>query len=133
MIGNKSLRVAFGLFVSLMLVSTVASGRNQRRATEPPAVREIRRVLDQQGEAWNRQALDGVMKGYWHSRDLTFYSGGTTVSGWEETLRRYRTRYQTGGNQMGRLVFSDLKIELLGPNAAFVRGRFHLTMNNGES
>jgi beta-aspartyl-peptidase (threonine type) len=55
------------------------------------------------------------------------------VSGWESTLERYRKRYQGEGNEMGNLEFLDLKIELLGPNAAFVRGRFHLKMSTGES
>lgn len=55
------------------------------------------------------------------------------VSGWEPTLKRYRERYQSEGREMGRLDFSDLKIELLGASAAFVRGRFHLKMTTGES
>ena len=65
--------------------------------------------------------------------DLTFFSDGTTVSGWEETLGRYRKRYQSAGNEMGKLEFRDIKIELLGPSAAFVRGRFHLKMSGGDS
>jgi beta-aspartyl-peptidase (threonine type) len=72
------------------------------------------------------------MQGYWKSSALTFYSGGTTVSGWEETLGRYRNRYQSGGAEMGKLEFLDLKIDLLGPRAAFVRGRFHLKMSSTE-
>ena len=73
------------------------------------------------------------MRGYWRSPDLTFYSGATAVSGWEETLARYRTRYQSGGSEMGKLEFRDLKIELLGSRAAFVRGRFFLKMTTVES
>jgi beta-aspartyl-peptidase (threonine type) len=96
-------------------------------------VQEIRRVLARQVEAWNRRDLEGFMQGYWNSPDLTFYSGGTTVSGWEPTLKRYRERYQGEGREMGHLDFSDLKIELLGPSAGFVRGRFHLKMAGGES
>lgn len=132
MMRKNFINSALGLLVPLLLVPTVASERNQRTSAEPPAVREIRRVLDRQVEAWNRRDLEGFMKGYWHSRDLTFYSGGTTVSGWEETLGRYRNRYQSAGNEMGKLAFTDLKIELLGPNAAFVRGRFNLKMSSAE-
>jgi beta-aspartyl-peptidase (threonine type) len=90
-------------------------------------------VLDRQVEAWNRRDLEGFMQGYWHSPELTFYSGGTVVSGWETTLARYRNRYQGEGHEMGQLDFLDLKIELLGPSAAFVCGRFHLKMSSGES
>jgi beta-aspartyl-peptidase (threonine type) len=33
---------------------------------------------------------------------------------------------------MGKLVFSDLDIQQLGPNAAVVRGRWELTMSDGN-
>jgi len=104
----------------------------QKKTAELPAAREIRAVLDRQVLAWNRRDLEGFMKGYWRSPDLTFYSGGTTVSGWEPTLERYRKSYQSEGKEMGKLDFSELKIELLGPSAAFVRGRFHLKMSSSE-
>ena len=104
----------------------------QKRSAEPKSAQDIRQVLDRQVTAWNNRDLEGFMKGYWHSSELTFYSGGTTVSGWEETLARYRNRYQSAGTEMGHLEFTDLKIELLGPAAAFVRGRFHLKMTSSE-
>lgn len=109
-----------------------AVNAKQKKQDAPRAAREIRAVLDRQVEAWNRRDLEGFMQGYWHSPDLTFYSGGTITSGWEPTLERYRGRYQGSGNEMGHLDFLDLKIELLGPSAAFVRGRYHLKMTNSE-
>ncbi len=117
-----------------LIVMAIAMGANARQKTSvpEPAVKEIRAVLDRQVQAWNRRDLEGFMQGYWRSPDLTFYSGGTTVSGWDETLLRYRNRYQSAGTEMGKLEFLDLKIELLGPRAAFVRGRFHLKMSSTE-
>jgi beta-aspartyl-peptidase (threonine type) len=111
----------------------IGAGAKQKNSVSKPPAKEIRAVLDRQVEAWNRRDLEAFMQGYWHSPNLTFYSGGTTVSGWEETLGRYRNRYQSAGAEMGTLVFSDLKVELLGPSAAFVRGQFHLKMSSGES
>jgi ketosteroid isomerase-like protein len=121
------------LIVSLVIMTSSTPARTTQKSPEPRAVQEIRRVLDRQVEAWNRRDLEGFMQGYWNSPNLTFYSGGTTVSGWEPTLKRYRERYQSEGREMGQLDFSDLKIELLGPSAAFVRGRFHLKMASGDS
>jgi len=117
-----------------LIVMAIAMGANARQKTSvpEPAVKEIRAVLDRQVQAWNRRDLEGFMQGYWRSPDLTFYSGGTMVSGWDETLLRYRNRYQSAGTEMGKLEFLDLKIELLGPRAAFVRGRFHLKMSSTE-
>ncbi len=133
MLRQNVIKLTLRIEVAMLLATTVSGASRQKKATEPPPVREIRAVLDRQVEAWNRSDLEGFMQGYWRSPDLTFYSGGTVVSGWESTLDRYRKRYQSEGNEMGRLDFSDLKIELLGPIAAFVRGRFHLKMTSGES
>jgi beta-aspartyl-peptidase (threonine type) len=93
---------------------------------------EIRAVLDQQASAWNRGDLDAYMAaGYWNSPDLTFFSGGTVTRGYQPTLERYRRGYQTTGREMGKLDFSDVTVEMLGPEAAVARGRFHLAMKNG--
>lgn len=126
-------KLAASLVVVAGLFACASNAARPRAAIEPRSARDIRAVLDRQVAAWNRGDLEDFMIGYWHSRDLTFYSGSTIVSGWEETLARYRNRYQSGGNEMGHLDFADLKIELLGPSAAFVRGRFHLKMTTGES
>jgi ketosteroid isomerase-like protein len=34
---------------------------------------------------------------------------------------------------MGKLEFANLRIEMLGPDSAFVRGEFHLTMSDGKT
>jgi len=129
---SKTLRAAIA--IPLMIGATVicASARQTKSAPEP-VIKEIRAVLERQVQAWNRRDLEGFMLGYWKSSDLSFYSGGTIVTGWDETLARYRNRYQSAGNQMGHLEFASLKIELLGPSAAFVRGRFYLTETSAES
>lgn len=132
MLRQNLIKIALGIGAGVLLGATVSGAAKQKSAREPLAARAIRQVLDRQVEAWNRRDLEGFMNGYWRSPDLTFYSGGTVVSGWESTLKRYRERYQSEGNEMGKLDFSDLKIELLGPSAAFVRGRFHLKMTSGE-
>lgn len=132
MISRHKIKFASAIVVTLMLTAIPAFAK-QKSAAEPRAAQEVRRVLDRQVAAWNHRDLEGFMKGYWHSSELTFYSGGTIVSGWEETLSRYQNRYQSAGKEMGKLQFSDLKIELLGPAAAFVRGQFHLKMDGSES
>jgi beta-aspartyl-peptidase (threonine type) len=73
------------------------------------------------------------MAGYWNSADLTFFSGAKQTSGWQATLDRYRATYASPGHEMGTLEFSDLRIEMLGPGAAFVRGAWHLTMLDGKT
>jgi len=116
---------------ALLAVSAQASGK-RNSAAESKDARDIRALLDRQVAAWNRSDLEGFMSGYWHSEELSFYSGATKTSGWQATIDRYRKRYQGEGREMGHLDFSDLQIELLGPRAAFVRGKWHLKTGSPE-
>lgn len=86
----------------------------------------IRAVILAQEEAWNRGDLKGFMAGYWNSEKLTFYSGKDIKQGWQATFDRYRARYQAPGQEMGKLTFSDLEVDLLTPEQALVRGRWKL-------
>ena len=116
------------IFTAPFLLLTLASAANPSGNAQAA----IRQVLEKQVEAWNRQDLDAFMQGYWHSPELTFFSGATENRGWDAALERYRKAYQSGGRQMGKLAFSDLQIESLGPAAGFVRGSFRLTMPDGK-
>lgn len=91
----------------------------------------IKHMLVSQIEAWNHGQLEGFMQGYWHSPDLTFFSGATITRGWEPTLERYRQRYKSQGKEMGQLQFQDLNIDVLSRKSAVVTGKFELTMSDG--
>jgi uncharacterized protein (TIGR02246 family) len=93
----------------------------------------IRKLIEEQQAAWNRHDLEGFMAGYWNSPELTFFSGAHESKGWQAALDRYKTNYQGAGHEMGKLEFANLRIETLGPEAAFVRGEFHLTMSDGTT
>ena len=93
----------------------------------------IGKVIEDQQVAWNRHELAGFMAGYWNSPELTFFSGGHESKGWEAALDRYKKNYQGAGREMGKLEFANLRIEMLGADAAFVRGEFHLTMPDGKT
>jgi hypothetical protein len=86
---------------------------------------QIVNVLNAQADAWNRGDLDGFMEPYWKSDELTYSAAGQTTSGWSELLARYRDRYPTA-ERMGRLEFDQLRIRLLGPEAALAIGRWHV-------
>src|SRR5260370_3993581 len=88
----------------------------------------VRKVLDDQAAAWNKGDLEAFMAGYWKSPNLSFTSGNTKTKGWDATLERYKKRYQGEGKEMGKLTFSEVEVEMLGPDAALVRGRFTLEM-----
>jgi beta-aspartyl-peptidase (threonine type) len=113
------------------LALAVALGA-QEAATEGLAARDARSVLDAQVEAWNRGDLEGFMAGYWRSPDLVFCSGSTVTKGWDETLARYRKRYQAEGREMGKLRFDGIEVIPLGEDAALARGAWRLVMADGQ-
>ncbi len=113
----------------VLLATAFASAQNQNSPSIDDA---IRAVLHAQMDAWNHHDLDAFMAGYWKSPELTFFSGATETKGWEPTLERYRRAYQSAGHSMGTLSFTDLRVEPLSADAAFVRGQFHLVMPDGK-
>jgi beta-aspartyl-peptidase (threonine type) len=119
---------SLAIFTAFFLLLALASAANQPANAQVA----IRQVLDKQVEAWNQHDLEGFMQAYWHSPELTFFSGATVHRGWDAALERYRKAYLSEGRQMGKLAFSDLQIEPVGPAAALVRGSFHLTMPDGK-
>ena len=113
--------------VVMMLWSAIAWG-SPATPTE-----EIRQAIVKQQDAWNRGDLEAFMAGYWNSPELTFFSGARESQGWQAALDRYKKSYQSAGHEMGKLEFANLRIEMLGTEAAFVRGEFHLTMSDGKT
>lgn len=112
---------------------TDASQSETTQQVRDQAEEGIKHVLVSQIEAWNQGQLETFMQGYWHSPDLTFFSGAAITRGWEPTLQRYRDRYKSQGKEMGKLQFQDLKIDVLDRRSAVVTGKFQLTMSNGST
>lgn len=126
------------LAFALSGVTTAQRAAGERRAQMKERMQDeraaVRELLDHQVEAWNRGDLEGYMEGYWRSEQLTFFSGGTVTRGWDATIARYRKRYQSAGKaSMGKLDFSDLEVQRLGPQSAMARGHWHLVMAAAES
>ena len=113
---NAVRRIWLAIFVGQALAAT---------ALADDSVTEIRAVLTQQAEAWNRGDISAFMEHYWKSDELTFSSGGQTTRGWKNTKENYQRRYPTR-EKMGQLTFSQLEITSLGGAAALVLGRWRL-------
>ena len=94
-------------------------------AVAESAAADVRAVLDTQVEAWNRGDVDAFMQGYWKSEQTEFVGSNGLLRGWQAVLERYRQAYPDR-HAMGTLTFSDLEINLLGPEAALVVGRWRL-------
>jgi beta-aspartyl-peptidase (threonine type) len=92
---------------------------------------EIRAVIQEQQEAWNRGDIDAFVQAYWNSDEVTFAGSGGVTRGWQPVLNRYRERYHDR-QAMGQLDFTNLEVHPLGKDAAFVLGRWHLKRANDE-
>jgi beta-aspartyl-peptidase (threonine type) len=118
------MKLAVACVVCLAFQNVVSS--DEKKA--PIEEMAVRAVLDDQVAAWNKGDLPGFMKGYWNSKDLTFYSGKDKQQGWAETLERYKRRYQGEGKEMGKLSFAEIDIQMIGPDHALVKGRWQVEM-----
>jgi len=86
---------------------------------------QIQALLNDQMNAWNRGDIEGYMQGYWKSDSLLFTSGGKIQRGWKATFEKYKKSYNTKA-KMGTLKFSQLEINLLSHESAWVFGRWEL-------
>jgi ketosteroid isomerase-like protein len=110
------------LVLSLSLLAACATAPAPRANDDASAIRIL---LQQQSDAWNRGDIDAFMQGYWQDDRLRFASGDSVASGWQTTLERYRAHYPDRA-AMGQLSFTDVDIEMVGPDAALVFGRWSL-------
>jgi len=89
-------------------------------------------VLDKQVAEWNAGNLAGFMETYAQSTNTRFASGGDISLGWQTVFDRYRRKY--GDKEtMGKLRFSDIDIQALGPDSALAFGGWHLTRAGTDS
>lgn len=86
----------------------------------------VRGVLLAQRDAWNRGDLDGYMAGYWKDQRLLFTAGGVIRRGWAETDAKYRAKYGTNTDSMGRVAFELIDVKGVGADGAVVLGRWDL-------
>lgn len=83
---------------------------------------DIRDLLADQTDAWNRGDLQAFIKPY--AEDCTFI-GKQVVKGREKVLARYKSVYPTPA-AMGKLVFHNLEVRELSERIAVVTGQWRL-------
>ena len=92
-----------------------------------PAAEEyaIRQVIAEMEAAWNRGDFRGYMAGF-KNPDVVFVSRGEFQRDWQGTLDHYVRDYGGSPERRGRLHFRDIRIEMLGPDAAQLISRYRL-------
>ncbi|WP_197685138.1 nuclear transport factor 2 family protein [Allosphingosinicella indica] len=107
------------LALSLASPVTAAPSAEQEKAA-------IRDVIARMQAAWNRGDFRGYMAGF-ANPDVIFVSRGKLQDGWQGTLDHYIRDYGGSENLRGNLRFYDIRIEMLGPDAAQLISRYRLS------
>ncbi len=87
--------------------------------------RSIRQVIADMEAAWNRGDFRGYMAGF-KNPDVVFVSRGQFQRDWQGTLDHYVRDYGGDPARRGRLHFFDIRVEMLGPDAAQLISRYRL-------
>ena len=85
----------------------------------------ILKVITSMQTAWNHGDFRGYMQGF-KNPDVIFVSGGKFQDGWQGTLDHYIRDYGASPDTRGTLRFYDIRIEMLGPDAAQLISRYQL-------
>jgi uncharacterized protein (TIGR02246 family) len=91
-------------------------------AAEKQAIRD---VISRMEAAWNSGDFRGYMQGF-ANPDVVFVSRGEFQKDWQGTLDHYIRDYGGSVERRGTLHFFDIKIEMLGPDAAQLISRYRL-------
>lgn len=121
---THSISPSMNKFLAVFLISTLSLLKVAAQTTNS-IIQEINEVMLQQETDWNKGDIEAYMLGYWKSDSLLFLGGKGPVYGWEKTLSNYQKTYASK-NQMGKLKFENIKIEVLSDTNAFVIGKWHL-------
>lgn len=91
----------------------------------------IRAVIATMQAAWNRGDFHGYMAGF-ADPDVVFVSRGRIQKDWQATLDHYIDEYGGGAGSQGELAFSNIRIEMLAPDAAQLISDYRLVRAAGN-
>ena len=109
---------AVALAAAFLLASPAAAGPKSERAA-------ILHVVARMEASWNRGDFRGYMAGF-KNPNVVFVSGGKFQDGWQGTLNHYVRDYGGSPERRGKLHFYNMKVDLLGPDAAMLIGQYRL-------
>jgi uncharacterized protein (TIGR02246 family) len=107
---------------ALLLLAACAPAPAVDPAAEQAAIWQV--IADMEA-AWNRGDFAGYMRGF-KNPDVVFVSRGEFQRDWQGTLDHYVRDYGGDPARRGRLHFFDIRVEMLGPDAAQLISRYRL-------
>jgi ketosteroid isomerase-like protein len=126
---NRQAVVAVRILLIAIAAMTGCGEVFSTRAQGPDNETQIRALLKEQAEAWNRGDIDSFMTSYWKSNQTLFVGATGIARGWQAVLDRYHRVYPDR-KAMGQLTFSNLEVHNYCSDAALVVGNYHLEREN---
>lgn len=114
--------LALAMTAAPVLAAPRACPRMMDEAAETTAILKV--IADMQA-AWNRGDFHGYMAGFLNP-GVVFVSKGRFQDGWQGALDHYIRDYGASADTRGRVRFHDIKVEMLGPDAAQLISRYEL-------
>jgi uncharacterized protein (TIGR02246 family) len=90
----------------------------------------IRTVISDMQAAWNRGDFHGYMAGF-ANPDVVFVSRGRIQKDWQATLDHYIADYGGSPGSQGELAVSNIRVEMLAPDAAQLISNYNLVRAAG--
>jgi len=119
---NSKLRLLLAALVCALMTSNTPPATAASVEAEKEAILAL---VTRMEAAWNRGDFRGYMEGF-ANPDVIFVSRGVIQKDWQGTLDHYIHDYGASDATRGRLRFSDIRIEMLAPDAALLNSRFQL-------
>ena len=119
---NSKLRLLLAALVCAFMTSNTPPATAASAEVEKEAILALVARME---AAWNRGDFRGYMDGF-ANPDVIFISRGIVQKDWQGTLDHYIRDYGASEATRGRLRFSDIRIEMLAPDAALLNSRFQL-------
>ena len=109
---------------------TIASCKTAKLADSSELL-QIKQNMSARESAWNRGSIDEFMAHYWNSPELTFIGSRGITKGWNQTLENYKKSYPDT-KTMGQLKFEIQELRAIGPESAYMIGKYTLYRSEDE-
>ena len=119
---SSRLRAIITVIALALMTSNVSAAAAASEAAEKETILAL---IARMEAAWNRGDFRGYMEGF-ANPDVVFVSRGEFQKNWQGTLDHYVRDYGASDATRGVLHLSDIRIEMLAPDAAQLVSRFRL-------
>jgi uncharacterized protein (TIGR02246 family) len=123
---HSSLRTCIVVVLVALVAACKPQAHCESAAIDAAAEKQaILAVISRMETAWNNGDFRGYMAGF-ANPDVVFVSRGQFQKDWQGTLDHYIRDYGSSVETRGKLHFFDIKVEMLGPDAAQLISRYQL-------